>query len=716
MPAVAGQFFLAESGQPWTLFAGLLLFAAAAAFLYPLAGAPKQPAPLSFRWELFLFLLILSAAFGFRVCGIDSLPPGMHTDQGLTGLCALRILHEGWRPFGEVFDYQVPELFLFYQLAAWFGLVGSSYFTFHLFFILLSLAAFPLVYWTFRQWAGPRVALFSLFILAAIRWNWVETRNGYPSIQVPFYLFGALAFWSYWRTSGKKWSFYVSAVFVGAGFYTYQAFKIVPLLMGVYALYEHLQEKIHRQDAKTPRKTLFSKTKKSIKQSTSPKYSVQLFLLYFLIVFILILPLLTVMAQKGILGHRESDLFIGAKIVQEHSLKPLWDVWTGTLLMFNRAGDMNPRHNIPGRPMLDDITAVLFVLGLVLAWRRRKEPAGFYPLAGFGVMLLTGLLASDPAHSNRLVSLTPFVAYFAGCALVFFQEKAKSVFTKRELPVLVAVLLACIAGQNAWAYFVDQAGNDECREAFGRVQSFIGRNIADSWKSSPDQNRYFIAPSLFKNLTVNYLAYPARSSLYEFNLQDWAAGKVPMDKPILLYLEPEQSGVVEFVQTLFPDSAMVKYPAPRGHTEMAYCWIYSHKPSRFKPWRRGLKGGYLNASSWNSKPVTTQWDPVLNFTSKFDFPFTQPPPFRIRWTGELDIPKAGEYQFQVLTTDSAQLWLDGKSVVPEKSVRLAAGAHSLRLEFEKDAGDSLALNFIWKKPGEDKWEVVPATIFGKINR
>jgi hypothetical protein len=136
--------------------------------------------------------------------------------------------------------------------------------------------------------------------------------------------------------------------------------------------------------------------------------------------------------------------------------------------------------------------------------------------------------------------------------------------------------------------------------------------------------------------------------------------------------------------------------------------------SQVHPWERGLKGIYVNAADWNAEPVSVQTDPILNFTSKFDFPFTQPPPFRIRWTGILEFPQTGDYKFQVLTIDSAQLWLDRKPVSLEKPFRLAAGPHKLRLDFEKDSGDSLALNFLWKKPGTDKWEVVPATAFGKI--
>lgn len=105
----------------------------------------------------------------------------------------------------------------------------------------------------------------------------------------------------------------------------------------------------------------------------------------------------------------------------------------------------------------------------------------------------------------------------------------------------------------------------------------------------------------------------------------------------------------------------------------------------------------------------------MNFTYKGDFPFTDYPPFRVRWMGNLKVDQVGDYQFQVLTSDSGQLWLDGKPVLLEKPLRLTAKPHALRLDFEKDGGDAMVLHLVWKKPGEDHWEVVPASAFGTIH-
>ena len=297
----------------------------------------------------------------------------MHTDQGLEGDYGLWVL-KGWRPFYEIYNYPVPELLIPYFLAGWFSLFGASYLSFHWFFITLSMAAFPFIYWTFRQWAGPKTALLALAVMAFMRWNWIEPRTGYPSCQTGFFLFAGLAFWLHWILKDKKPSFYLSALFLGLGLYTYQIFKAVPLLFLFLGIYEH-------------------------RLGSKKIMPMALWAGFFLL---LALPLLAYLAVNHTAGNRESDVFIGNNMAAQHSLKPLWDQAVSNILMFNREGDPNPRHNLPGTRMLDDVTGVFFVLGLGLAWLRRKERAGFYPLAGFLLFLGVGALANDPANSNRL--------------------------------------------------------------------------------------------------------------------------------------------------------------------------------------------------------------------------------------------------------------------------------------------------------------------------
>lgn len=240
--SATGQFFMAQTDKPYTLWIGLFFYGLS---LWELKSFSPEAfsKPSSQKLEGFVLLLILGLASFFRLYRIDSLPAGMHTDQGLTGLFALRIEHEGWRPFYELYRSEVPIILIFYQLAAWFSWVGDSLFHFHLFFTIQTLIALIFFYATIRQLSSPQTALLSLFILAVTRWNWIETRTCYPSTEVIFYLFGALCFWVSGLQKQKVWAFILSALFMGAGLYTYQAFKLVPFLFVVYALREYFQSR-----------------------------------------------------------------------------------------------------------------------------------------------------------------------------------------------------------------------------------------------------------------------------------------------------------------------------------------------------------------------------------------------------------------------------------------------------------------------------------------
>ncbi len=694
LSAALGQFWMAQSGAPWTLAPGLFFYGLALWLLFrdPQIGSPAFE-PLSLDVETVAFVFIFLIALFLRVYQLDSMPDGMHTDQGLEGEYGLWVL-KGWRPFYDIYSYPVPELLIPYFLAGWFWLFGSSYLSFHLFFVTLAMASFPFIYWAIRQLAGPRTALLSFLLLGLMRWNWIEPRTGYPSCQTGFFLFAGLAFWLHWVMKNQKSSFYPSALFLGLGLYTYQIFKVVPLLFLLFGFYEF---------------------RRGSKKARALALWAGLFLL-------LALPLLAYLVLNHTAGNRESDIFIGNNIKAQHSLKPLWDQAVSNILMFNRQGDPNPRHNLPGTRMLDDITGVCFVLGLGLAWLRRKERGGFYPLAGFLIFLAVGTLANDPANSNRLWILSVFAAYFAGTTMEeFWRRLALSNKTKWLIPFLGFALIAPIAVQNYLIYFEKMDQDPACQTSFGLEQTYIGRGVENLEKLYPGRYRFYLPPLYYENHTTRFLADASGAAIVRFNLNDLAAGNLAKDKDAVFFTEEGKAGVLDLLKTIFPGGTEDALQSPDGRTLVSCYAISNLTVNSFKGWDKGLTGTYWNTSFFLGTPVTVKSDPLLNFTSKQDFPFTNPPPFSIRWKGHLEIPASGEYQFECLTQDQGTIFLDGKKIYgagmpSDKKLNLHKGEHSIKVEFIKTGGDSMAVNLIWMHPGSTHWEVVPASTFGKINQ
>jgi len=697
--AVTGQFFMAQADKPYTLWVGLFFYGLALlelkSFYSPLSSPLK---PLSSQAESLFLVLILGLACFFRLYRIDVLPAGMHTDQGLTGLCALRIEHEGWRPFFEIFNYQIPEVLLFYQLAAWFRWAGDSLFNFHLFFTLQAFFAFIFFYAAIRQLSGSKTALISLFILAVTRWSWIETRTCYPSSEVIFYLFGALCFWVYGLQKQKKWAFILSALFMGMGLYTYQAFKLVPLLFLIYGAIEYFR----------------------YRKGNSFRFST--IVCYFLIVFVLALPLLHYFWQEKTLGNRERDVFIGNTLLEQKSLRPLWDVWVGNALMFNRTGDEIARHNIPGHRMLDDVTGILFILGLGLAFCRRKNRDSFYFLTGFFILALAGLLSNQLNNSNRLVVLTAFTAYFAGSFLEYFWNYLDRVFPSRKKWIIAVLLtgLTAMTTQNVYTYFVEQANNEDCRLSLGLEQATIGQTIGNFQKASPERFHFFIAPFYFNNHVVRFLGYQGMAESSPLDLAALAKGDFPKDKDAVFFMEQNKGASFDFLKMLFPGGRETLLKNSEGHVLLYRYDVSADSLRQFKKWNRGLMGTYWNAPDAKSNPVLSRQDPVLNFTSKHDFPFQNYPPFFIRWKGRLITETGGTYRIRLLTTDKALIKVDGREVfntekAEEESVSMKKGFHSIQVEYKKMEGDLISIHLVWMTPGQNQWEVVPPTAFGPLS-
>lgn len=691
LPALAGQILLAQSRTPWTLWPGIALMGWALwrFSLWPERGRPpkKNAAPLSPWFESILFTAILLLGLFFRTYHLETIPPGLPADQGSLGLSALRILHDGWRPFYEAYRLLVPEPLTPYLIAAWFQWVGPSLLTLKLFFVLLSLAAFPFAYWFFRQLAGLKIALLSLFFLAVSRWQWTQVRDSQPSLAVPLFLFATLALFLYGIRTRRFLPLVGAALFCGLGLYSYQSCKAIPILLGALTLFEW---------------------NGSEKKEKDKGFRI---LGFFLILLFLASPLLLYMAQNGALGRREASDLLLNRVIAQKSLLPILKVWGGTALMFNRQGDPSPWYNFSSLRMLDDLTGILFLFGIASAWRSRGTRAGLYPLAGSFVMALPGLLSITPAASHRLLGLTPFVAYFAALAGIKILENLFPLGNRKHpwlYPILGISLLA-ITIQNTRIYFGLQAKDPAYQAASAPAATALGQAVQALDLRSPGSLRFYLSPDYLQHPTFSFLTYGERGNILKWDPIEWAKSPRTADKDATIFLEDDKRATLGYLEGLFPGLLAEERIPGSIHLE-----ISRNSLAQAPAWKRGLKGAYIPSEDWSAPPALVQVDPVLDVSSAADLPFPPTTPLRARWTGSLKVPQAGYYFFQVLTRDPSRLWLDGKRVLLEKTFWLSRGGHSLELEWEKGPDFYPVFHFIWKRPGQANWEAVPASAFGKI--
>jgi len=699
--AITGQFFIIQQNISWTLYPAILSYGLALVFFLKTLGPSEKEKTLSRSSEIIALILISLVALFFRLYKLSEFPAGIFTDEACEGWGALRILREGWRPFYDIYHLLVWDPPLYYLLALWFKFVSVSQVHFFLFSVFFSLLSFPLIYWTFRQLAGSRTALLTLFILAVMRWDITYSRDCHPAIQVLFYMFGTLSFWTYAFKTKKGWAFWVGAVFFGLGFYVYQAYKAFLILMVFYAAYELTQPK--------QKETFF-------------KWRIVEF---FGVATALATPLLVFLARSGNVGERESELFIFPGILKGGNPLPLIHHFLATCLMFNREGDGWFVHNLPGHRMLDDVTGIFFVLGFFMALSQAMERKFFYVLTGVGVMCLPAFLSLNPTHASRAFGAIPFVAFLAAHALSRLSQKVGSLKfpTASKISILVlAVLLVFMSFGNYWVYFQRQAKDYSCWRYPSTDETAVGNAIL----RNGDSCEYFLSPRFFGHYTVLFLGFAQKEHMHRLDIPEaLVAAGIPQDRDLFFALEEGQSGRLDLLRDLYPGGTLELLKDPQNHTIVYFYRVQAKgivmsrdNASKFLRSRFGLTGTYILSPDQASPVTYLHQDAILNFTSRPDFPPSQfsAASLTVHWTGKLWTKVSGSYRFLTLTTDEATLTLDGKPLldqgnVESKDIFLKPGLHKIRVSFGKTTGINAAFNLLWKVPGQAKFKVVPYTAF-----
>lgn len=113
-------------------------------------------------------------------------------------------------------------------------------------------------------------------------------------------------------------------------------------------------------------------------------------------------------------------------------------------------GDANPLHNLPDRPLLDPVSAVLMLIGLIWAIRAWRQPR-------FGLLLIAGtvlspivILAAESPNFYALSVLFPVLALLAGAGIALITQRIPSRF---HWIVVLAVLM--LLGANTYWTGID---------------------------------------------------------------------------------------------------------------------------------------------------------------------------------------------------------------------------------------------------------------------
>ncbi len=417
------------------------------------------------KYGIFFLLLILIMAAFFRFYQLKTLPPGLYPDEAMNGNNALEAIKTG--------DYKIfyPEnngregLFMNIQSLS-VRIFGNEPWALRLvsgiFGILTVLGLYLLAKELFKS---EFIALSASFFLAASFWHINFSRIGFRAIMAPFFLvWGFWLLWKLLRSLASKWKqgFFaiLAGVVLGLGFYSYISYRLVPFLCLI------------------PLWTLL-KNKKFLA-----------IILFVLGTVIAVLPLL------NYFYHNPAD-FLGrtSQISVFSSKTPVVDFLKNTVLtlgMFFVKGDFNWRHNFAGAPELWWPVAILFLIGIILSFKKIFKREHLFLAAWFIIMLLPVVISNEGIpHALRSIVAVPVAMILAALGLDWLIKKINIWLDIRnwlKISLFIVFLIAvCITTYTQ--YFIKWGKSYQTADAFSQNYSQLGNYLK---YSSPEIKKYIV--------------------------------------------------------------------------------------------------------------------------------------------------------------------------------------------------------------------------------
>ncbi len=133
----------------------------------------------------------------------------------------------------------------------------------------------------------------------------------------------------------------------------------------------------------------------------------------------------------------------------------------------------------------------------------------------------------------------------------------------------------------------------------------------------------------------------------------------------------------------------------------------------------GVKGEYFNNMELSGTPTVTRIDPQINFDWQYDSPdplITEVDSFSVRWTGQIEIPTAGEWTIWLQVEDQFNFWFNDRLLISDAPglitwydapVTVQAGMYPIVFEYFEDGNIALA-RLAWQGPTVPERQIIPS--------
>ena len=405
-------------------------------------------------------MIVFAAAAAVRLYRLTDFPLGAFVDEIFTLNSSLLLLETPFNPFGhtllvsQAWGKDHANLFLYFNLLV-LKIFGVSYWSTKLLSVIPGVAASVLVFLIARRIFDQPVALATSLLFAFAHWGVRLNRYGWD-VSLMLATFAA-AIWLLLiaMQTGRSRYFVFSGLAAGLSLYSYLGSRIVLFSLLVFLGLEC----VLRRDRQTYRN--------AARFVIGAAAAALPFLSYY---FSDPSALLSRTSEVSVFNSAEPFKTILMNIVRH-------------ALMFHWRGGTFARDNFPGLPMVDPITGVLLIVGLLVMWRSRDMLARLVGCTFF-LNFIGGVLSvsqEGPPYVYRTAAVIVPAFLLAGAGLQWVQQRLGTRWLM--ISTFLIVLL------NVYLYFGLEAKNAAAMRVMAYEPRLIGLEIAREkdpvWLVSP---------------------------------------------------------------------------------------------------------------------------------------------------------------------------------------------------------------------------------------
>ena len=406
-------------------------------------------------------LLVLGAASIIRLFRITELPLGPYPDEIFTLNNSLGLLHRPFDLFGHtplIMEgwVETANLYLYFNLVIE-KLFGVSYWSMKLFSVIPGVIACGAVLLIGQLLFSRRIALLTTLLFTFAHWPVRLSRYGWDaSFMIMAF---SLAIWLLLLAMqrGRPLYAYVSGLTAGLCLYSYLASRVCLLSLLFFLAVEC---------GMTRGRSIF---KHGIAFATGAAMAAYPLLCYYLF-------------EPRAFWVRTAELNVFNS--QSPLLAILDNIWRHALMFFV-IGGAYARDNFPGLPMMDPLTGLLFMVGLVILFRAVNTPSARLIACTLVLNFATGVFSVSQegapyVYRTAAVMIPAFLIAGIGAQVLIDQGESK--FAERELskyfgavtwPVLMLIIVL-----NLYFYFGLEPQNAAAMRIMAYEPRLIGLEIA----------------------------------------------------------------------------------------------------------------------------------------------------------------------------------------------------------------------------------------------